>query len=99
MSTTTNTETPTADRIAMLLGGGLVLLGTVVLGLLNTLAGAPALPVEEDGAIVAEPLVSPDLRAYVIALGLLIWLLFAIYKLTRTPSVDVDDARRPHPAD
>ncbi|WP_265111764.1 hypothetical protein [Halosolutus halophilus] len=89
----------TADRIAMLFGGGLVLLGTIVLGFVNVLADAPHVPVEEEGAIVAAPVVSPDLRAYLIALGLLIWLGYAIYKLTRPPTVEVTEAQGTPAAD
>ncbi|MFC4542068.1 hypothetical protein ACFO5R_09025 [Halosolutus amylolyticus] len=91
---TTDTLT-TADRIAMLLGGGLVLLGTMILGFVNVISNAPHMPVVEEGTVVATPVVSPDLRAYVIALGLLVWLGFAIYKLTRAPSVEVEQQTTP----
>lgn len=95
----TTDQITTADRIAMLLGGGLVLLGTAVLGLVNTLAGAPTMPVVEEEMIVAEPLVSPDLRASLIALGLLVWLVVAIYKVTQAPSVEVTEAPETATAD
>lgn len=95
---TTDTTT-TADRIAMLLGGGLIVLGTVVLGLVNVLANAPHMPVEEEGVVVATPVVAPDLRAYIVALGLLVWLGFAIYKLTKAPSVEAPERRQAPAAD
>lgn len=96
MTTDANT---TADRIAMWLGGGLILLGVVVLGLVNELATAPHVEVVEEGTVVATPVVSPDLRAYIIALGLLVWLGFAIYKLTRAPSIEAYESRRIPAAD
>lgn len=99
MSTEPNSELTTADRIAMLLGGGLILLGTAALELVNVLAGAPQVPVEEEGVIVATPVVSPTLRAYIIALGLLVWLGFAVYKLTRAPAVDAPEATTSPAAD
>lgn len=92
MSTTTSTST--ADRIAMLVGGGLIVIGTIVLGFLNTITNNPHLEVIEEGEVVAEPLIPPDLRAYLILLGLLVWLLFGLYKVVATPSGRV----RPRPA-
>ncbi|WP_418281746.1 hypothetical protein [Halorubrum sp. DTA98] len=75
----------TADGIAMALGGGLIALGIVVMGLINELAGSPHVPIEEEGAIVATPIVAPELRAYLIALGLLVWVVYAMYKLASPP--------------
>lgn len=103
--------TDTADRIAMVLGGGLILLGIVVMGLINELAGAPHLFVVDDGTettqvvspgivdggtVVATPVVSPEIRAYVIALGLLVLAVYAVYKLTSPPPVtNVDQPATP----
>ena len=81
----TNT-TGTVDRIAMVLGGGLILVGIAVMGLINVIAGAPHLPVEEEGAIVATPIVAPELRAGVIAIGLGVWLVYGLYTLTSPPA-------------
>ncbi|APW98678.1 hypothetical protein CHINAEXTREME_13210 [Halobiforma lacisalsi AJ5] len=90
------TTTDVVDRIAMGLGGGLMLLGIVVMGLINDLAGAPHVPVEEEGAIVATPVVSPDLRAYLIALGLLVWFVYGVYKLTSAPpTAEIDSPAAP----
>lgn len=68
----------------MLIGGGLIVLGTVVLGFLNVITNSPHMEVVEEGVVVAEPLISPDLRAYLILLGLVVFLLFGLYKVTAT---------------
>ena len=73
----------TADRIAMYVGGGLLLIGTVGVGLLEVLAGTPH-PVTGDGQIVHEALVPLEIRSYVILLGLLIWGLYAVYRVVAT---------------
>lgn len=70
----------TADRIAMYLGGGLVLLGVVGIGLLEMLLGAPH-PVSAEGQIEHDALVPLAIRTYVIFAGLVVWGLTAIYKL------------------
>ncbi|GAB3684999.1 hypothetical protein GCM10028857_14760 [Salinarchaeum chitinilyticum] len=88
----------TADLIAML-GGGLIVLGVVVLGALNTLTQNPHIEqTNEAGAVTAEPLVPPDLRAYIVLAGLAIWLCYAVYKLAqpaepieRTAATPADD--------
>lgn len=81
------------DRIAMLLGGGLVVLGVAVLGLINALSQTPPVPQTNDaGQVVAEPLVPPDLRAYVVALGLVVWLVYALYKLRGAPETEEQPA-------
>lgn len=80
-----NPHTSTADRIAMLVGGGLIILGTIVLGFVNTITNSPHLEVVEEGVVTAEPLVPPDIRAYLILLGLLIWGGFALFKLVTVP--------------
>lgn len=82
-----NTNTlSTADRIAMLVGGGLIVFGTIVLGFINVITNSPHLVVMEEGQVVAEPLITPDIRAYLVLLGLLVWLLYGLYKVTATPS-------------
>ena len=85
----------TADRIAMLIGGGLIVLGTAVLGFLNVITNSPHMVVVEDGEVVAEPLISVDLRAYLIMLGLLVFLLFGLYKLTAISMGKIGPEPRP----
>lgn len=79
-----NTTLTTADRIAMLGGGGLVLLG-IAIGQLNTLLNAPHIPVMEEGEVVATPVIAPEIRAYIILLGLAVWLLYGVFKLATSP--------------
>lgn len=73
----------TADRIAMYVGGGLVVLGTLVIGLLEMFLGAGH-SVTGEGQIVHDALVPLQIRAYVIMAGLLIWGLYAVYKVLAT---------------
>mgnify|MGYP000167901192 CR=1 FL=1 len=73
----------TADRIALYAGGGLVLLGTFVIGLLDMLLGAGH-SVTGDGQIVHDALVPLPYRSYIILAGLLIWGLYAVYRLAAT---------------
>jgi hypothetical protein len=70
----------TADTIAMYVGGGLVVLGTFVIGLLEMVLGSSH-PVTGEGQIVHEALVPIEIRSYIILLGLLIWGLYAVYKV------------------
>jgi hypothetical protein len=68
-----------ADKIAMYVGGGLVVLGVVVIGLLDMLLGAGH-PVDAEGAIEHGAVIPIDIRAGIILLGLLVWGLVAVYK-------------------
>jgi len=68
----------TADRIAMNVGGGLVVLGTVGIGLLEMVLGSSH-PVSGEGQIVHEALIPLRIRSYIVLLGLLIWGMYAIY--------------------
>lgn len=78
-------ELTTADKIAAYVGGGLVLLGTVGIGLLEMLAGSPH-PVTAEGQIPHEALIPLEIRSYIILLGLLIWAVYAVYKVAIGPS-------------
>jgi protein-S-isoprenylcysteine O-methyltransferase Ste14 len=73
----------TADKIAAYVGGGLVVLGVVVVGLLEMIAGSSH-PVTQEGQVVHEALVPLEIRSYIILLGLLIWAVYAIYKVVGT---------------
>jgi protein-S-isoprenylcysteine O-methyltransferase Ste14 len=82
----------TVDKIAAYVGGGLVLLGVVVVGLLEMIAGSGH-PVDAEGQIMHEALVPIEIRSYIILLGLAIWALYAIYKVVATtPSGGGDPA-------
>ncbi|WP_436933525.1 hypothetical protein [Halovenus marina] len=83
------TELSTVDKIALYVGGGLVIIGTFVIGLLEMAVGSGH-PVTGDGQIVHEALIDIQIRSYIIIAGLVIWGLYVIYKVAagppRTPS-------------
>jgi hypothetical protein len=88
----------TADRIAMYVGGGLVLLGSVVIGAVETLFGSPH-AVTGDGQIVHEALVPLELRSGIILAGLVVWMLYAVYKLVGTEPAGATGTADAGPAD
>lgn len=73
-------ELNTVDKVAMYVGGGLVMLGVFVIGLIEMFLGATH-PVDAEGAIVHDALVPIDIRAWIIMLGLVVWGLVALYKV------------------
>lgn len=78
------TQPTTIDKLAMGLSGALMLLGIVVLGFVEVLAGPPygAAPILNDaGEVVATPLIDPNLRTGLVILGLIVLLLWGIYKV------------------
>lgn len=77
------------DRIAAFGGGGLIVFGVVVIGFTEIIAGSPH-PVESEGQIVHEALVPIKIRSYIILLGLLIWGLYAVYKVVATTPATPD---------
>lgn len=85
------TDITTANKIAMYVGGGLVVLGVVGIGILEMLLGSPH-PVSGEGQIVHEALVPLAVRSYMIIAGFLIWGLTAIYNVF-SPSPASDQMR------
>jgi hypothetical protein len=77
-------ELTTADKVAMYLGGGLVLFGTFGIGFLEMLAGTEH-PVSGDGQIEHDALIDLKIRSYIILAGLLIWGLYAVYRIAAGP--------------
>jgi len=80
------TDIDTIDRVALYLSGALVTLGIVVGGLVETLAGPPygAAPLTNDaGEVVATPTVDPGLRTGLVVAGLLVLLLWGLYRMAR----------------
>ncbi len=73
----------TADKIAAYVGGGLIVLGIVGIGLIEIIAGSTH-PVTREGQIVHEALIDIQIRSYIIILGLVIWGLYAVYRLVAT---------------
>jgi hypothetical protein len=88
----------TADKVAMYVGGGLVLLGSVVIGAIETVFGSPH-AVTGEGQIVHDALVPLEIRSFVILAGLTVWLLYAVYKLVGTTPTGTAEAADPGPAD
>lgn len=82
----------TIDKAALGLGSALMLLGIVVLGIVELLAGQPygAAPLEqtnEAGEVVATlyPAVDPVLRTGLVLAGLVVLLLWGVYRTIDTP--------------
>lgn len=78
------------DKAAMALSGSLMMLGIVVLGFVEVLAGEPygAAPItNEAGEIVATPAIDPTLRTGLVIAGLVVLLLWGVYKVA-TPEVE-----------
>lgn len=91
----TTTELDAIDRAAMALGAALTLLGIVVLGLVETLAGEPygAVPLtDEAGEVIATPFVDPTLRTGLVLAGFVVLLLWGLY---RAASPDVERGETP----
>ena len=82
------TQLTTLERITPYGGGGLHLFGTVGIGLLEIVAGAPH-PVTGEGQIVHEALVPIQVRSYVILLGLLLWGAYAVVSVATQPPVEM----------
>jgi len=77
-------QTTVIDKAAMALSGGLMLLGVVVLGIVEILAGKPygAAPLTNDaGEVIATPMVDPTLRTGLVLAGLLVLALYGGYRL------------------
>ena len=77
----------TGERIALYGGGGLLLIGTVGIGLLEIVIGAPH-PVSGEGQVVHETLIPLGVRSSIILLGLLIWGAFAALHVVAQPPTD-----------
>jgi hypothetical protein len=84
----------TIDRLALGLGGALMLIGVVVLGTVEILAGQPygAAPVTNDaGEVVATPAVDPALRTGLVVAGLVVLFLWGLYKMALADEVGTDE--------
>jgi hypothetical protein len=92
----TRTQTiDTIDTAAMALSATLVLLGVVVLGIIEVLAGRPygAAPLTNEASqVVATPAVDPALRTGLVILGLVVLLLWGLYRLAAPGTTDEDVA-------
>jgi hypothetical protein len=71
------------DTAARALSAGLMLFGTVVLGIVEILAGKPYSPVpmtNEAGDVVATPLIAPEIRTGFVLAGVAVLALYAAYR-------------------
>lgn len=92
----------TIDKAAMAVSGGLMLLGIVVLGMVETLAGKPygAAPMVNDaGEVVATPMIDPALRTGLVILGLMVLLLWGLYRYATTSVESMNRSTIETPAD
>ncbi|WP_318567886.1 hypothetical protein [Salinigranum marinum] len=83
----------TIDKLAKGLGGALILVGVVVLGIVEIIAGQPygAAPVTNDaGEIVATPMVDPTIRTGLVIAGLVVLFLWGLYKMALPEGADRD---------
>lgn len=86
------------DKLAMALSGGLILLGVVVLGIVEILVGKPygAAPLTNDaGEVIAMPAVDPALRTGLVIAGLIVLLLWGLYKMATTTGARTPTTERP----
>ena len=80
-------ELTTMERIGLYGGAVLLLIGTVGMGLLEIIAGAPH-PVSGEGQVVHETLISLNVRSYTILLGLLLMAAYGVTNLLTKPPRD-----------
>ncbi|AUV83616.1 hypothetical protein C2R22_19830 [Salinigranum rubrum] len=84
----------TVDRLALGLAGATMLVGVVVLGIVEILAGQPygAAPVtNEAGEVVATPAVDPVLRTGLVVAGLVVLFLWGLYRMTLAEGTDREE--------
>ncbi|MFC7187052.1 hypothetical protein [Halorubrum yunnanense] len=75
------------ERIGLYGGAALLLVGTVGMGLLEIIAGAPH-PVSGEGQVVHETVISLSVRSYTILLGLVLLAAYGISNLATKPPRD-----------
>ncbi len=80
-------ELTTVERVGLYGGAALLLIGTVGMGLLEIIAGAPHL-VSEKGQIVHETLISLSVRSYTILPGLILIATYGIINPATKPPKD-----------
>jgi len=92
----------TIDRAAMAVGGALILTGVVVLGIVEILAGKPYGPApltNDAGEIIATPMVDPNVRTGLVVAGLVVLLVWQLYRMAAVPDRDRADQRADVTAD
>jgi hypothetical protein len=109
-----NTQTKPIDRIVMALGGGLILLGTVVLGIVELLAGnsnpmyvgtngegetISALSASALETVQSAPVVAPNVRAALVLAGLGVFAAYAVYCVAAHREAEIEEGVEPTAAD
>jgi hypothetical protein len=87
----------TIDKAMLGLSGALTMLGVVVLGVVEILAGKPygAVPMTNDaGEVVATPAVDPTLRTGLVLAGLLVLFAWGVYRMLATDGAAAGETRR-----
>jgi hypothetical protein len=82
------------DKAAWALSGALMLLGIVVFGIVEILAGPPygAAPMTNDaGEIIATPMIDPALRTGLVLLGLFVLFAWGVFRMIRTPDAEMEE--------
>jgi hypothetical protein len=77
-------DTDVLDKAAMGLSAALMLLGIVVLGAVEIVAGPPygAAPMTNDaGEVIATPAVDPTIRTGLVVAGLLVLFVWGLYRM------------------
>lgn len=69
------------DDVVLAAGLGLVLLGVIVMGLLETVIGSPHVFVPIAGGVIHTS-IAPQFRAYISALGFIILLAWGFYRVS-----------------
>jgi len=97
-----NSQYDTVDKAAMALGGALMLLGIVVLGIVELLAGEPYSPApitNDAGDVLASPAVDPVLRTGLVIAGLVVLLLWGVYRMATPESGSAEATGTEMPSD
>jgi hypothetical protein len=87
----------TIDKAMLGCSGALTMLGVVVLGIVEILAGKPygAAPMRNDaGEIIATPAVDPALRTGLVLAGLLLLFAWGVYRMLATDAAGAAETRR-----
>ncbi|MEF8783064.1 MAG: hypothetical protein V5A39_09505 [Haloarculaceae archaeon] len=90
------------DKAALGISAALMLLGIAVLGMIEILAGQPygAAPMTDDaGEVIATPLVDPSLRTGLVIAGLVVLLLWGLYRMTTARVEELEAREADSPAD
>jgi hypothetical protein len=85
------------DKAMLGLSGALTMLGVVILGIVEILAGKPygAAPMtNEAGEVIATPAIDPTLRTGLVIAGLLVLFAWGVYRMLATDGARTAQQRR-----